>query len=261
MIRYAYNLSDEVKSLFKADKLIQVAMANKSAANGKWYHHRNKTPGTWLFHNVTVNPLSDTLFELKRNNVTIAVLEKSNQGVEWRHYTGRSKESATSIRVLVEGDPNVDLFYANPGVEIITETKETNAGLVATATIKNITILNGIPWQEIKNNVDIQGIGVNWFLRNVSDLDYIQGGFIANGNVTDLNRGSGRRSFCKISTDPDIPRTTDFKTDSELHDYKADYVLSPRDLMSNHREVLSMTIYHGLKQTIFPLTLPINSIF
>lgn len=260
MIKYAYNLSQEVKDFFNADRLVQVALASRSARDGKWYHHRNKTPGTILFHNVTVFPVSEHLFELKSRNRTVAVMEKTGQGAEWRHYTGPSIASARVIRLLVEGNSEVDLFYANPGIEVINETKRTENGLVSTSTVKNITILNGLPWQEVENNLDIQGIGVNWFVRGVDNLTYRQGGFIANGNIVDLNRGSGRKEFCKISTDPNIPLTTDFKTDSEISEYKADYILREQDILDPDVEALSMTVYHGLKQTISPITIPLNSI-
>ena len=255
---YAYKLEDEVIDFFSADKLIMVSQAHKSSRTGKWYMHRNKTPGTKFFDKVTVNPISATQFELIRYNRSYGLMELTDQGTTWRYYNNVDKSKSTICRLFVEGDPDVDLYHANPGVRL--ESQETgNKGKTLT-TIHNITLLNGAPYQEMKNNVDVQGIGCMWYMRRARGLDYAQGGYIANGGVTDINRGSGRLDFCKITDDPSVPLTTDFKGNTDLKKFNTDFIFTEEDQLDPDKESLALIIYHGVKQTISPVVIPITTI-
>lgn len=255
---YAYKLEQDVIDFFAADKLIMVSQARKSSRTGKWYIHRNKTPGTGYFNKLTVFPLSNTQYEVYKYNRPYGLMERTDEGTAWRLYNNIDKSKATMVRLFVEGDPDVDLYHANPGVRI--ETQETGTEGKTLATITNITQLNGAPYQEMKNNVDVQGIGCMWYMRRVSDLDYRQGGYIANGNVVNHNRGSGRLDFCKITDDESVPLTTDFKGNSDLGKFNTDYIFTEKDQLDSDREALALIIYHGVKQTISPIVVPITTI-
>lgn len=257
---YAYKVFEDAKDLFNADKLIQVAAATKSSRTGNWYHHRNKTPGTSLFNRMEVFPLSATEFQLVRYGKPRAFMETTDQGATWRYYNKPTREEATRIVLLVEGDPDVDLYHANPGVRIEQEQIGTGKDVKTLATIHNISLINEKPWQEAKNNVDIQGIGCMWYMRRVHDLHYKQGGYIACGNKVDMNRGSGRVAWCKITDDPTVPLTTDFKSDAELNEFKTDYIYTEKDQLDPDKEYLSLILYHGVKQTLYPITIPMTTI-
>lgn len=254
---YAYTLLAEVEDFFDASKLIQVAMAYKDSRSGKWYHHRNKRPATSLFNRATVVPVSATEFMLQRFRRTFAIIEKTDDGASWRYYAGTSKESANQIILLVEGHPEVDLYHANPGMRV-EQVKLENGKLLTT--VHNISLINERPWQEAQKNVDIDSIGCMWYVRGAQGLHHRQGGYIANGNIVDLNRGSGRVEFCKVTNDPDLPSTTDFKGTSDLGKLNADYVWSEADQLDSDREFLSLTLYHGVKQTITPFALPLTTL-
>lgn len=250
---YAYNLNEEVVDFFNAKKLLVVSRALKSSRTGNWMMHRNKQPATKHFSNVTVMPVGIDSFQLLRNGkFPVAFIEATDQGGMWRLYNRANPEEATMISLLVEGDPDVDLYHANPAVRVTEEDGIT--------TIENISLLNEVSYKEVKNNVDIQGIGCMWYMRNVKGLNYKQGGFIANGNKTDLNRGSGRLDFCKITERTDVPMTTDFVGNTDLNTFSADYVFTEEDKLDANKEYLSLIIYHGVKQTIYPLHMPITNI-
>jgi hypothetical protein len=255
---YAYKLEDDVIDFFSADKLIMVSQAWKSSRTGKWYIHRNKTPGTQFFNKVTVFPKSGTEFELHRYGRPYGLMELTDQGTAWRFYNNVDKTKATMVRLFVEGDPDIDLYHANPGVRI--ETQETATRGKTVSTIHNITILNGKPYSEMKNNVDVKGIGCMWYMRRVSDLNYRQGGYIANGNFADTNRGSGRLDWCKITDDPSVPLTTDFKGNTDLEGFNTDYIFTEKDQLDSDREALALTIFHGVKQKLSPIVIPITTI-
>ena len=146
-----------------------------------------------------------------------------------------------------------DLYYANPGMRV---TDQGNG----ISLIENISILNGVPYTEVQNNVDIQGIGCMWYMRRVEDLDYVQGGYIANGNKVDLNRGSGRVEFCKLTERTDVPIATDVKGDTDKFTETADYVYTEEDRLDPEKEYLALIIYHGVKATVSPLALPIETV-
>lgn len=260
---YAYTLYEDVKDFFNAEQLLIVAWANKSSITGNWNMHRNKTPATKYFHRANVLPISDTMFQLTRRSYDrstgkiidkpYALMEKTEEGGAWRYYNKPTIEDATQRLVMVEGAFDRDLYYANPGMRI---TDQDNG----ISLIENITILNGVPYTEVQNNVDIQGIGCMWYMRGVEDLNYVQGGYIANGNTVDLNRGSGRLDFCKLTERTDVPISQDVKGDSDKYTEVADYVYTEEDRIDPEREYLSLTIYHGVKRTISPLTLPVETI-
>ena len=257
---YAYQLSQDVEDFFNASKLVQVSMAYKSRTTGKWTHHRNKIPATSLFNRVTVFPLSATEFHLYRYNKPYALVESTDQGASWRHYNRPTKEESTIVRIFVEGDPGVDLFHVNPGVrieqQIIGDGKETKT----LSTVHNISLVNGAPWQDVRPNVDIDSIGCMWFMRGIKGGTYAQGGYIANGNTIDLNRGSGRVAFCKLTDDPAIPLATDVKGNSDLELFNTDYIYSEEDQLDADREYLYLSLYYGVKKTISPLVIPITTI-
>jgi len=250
---YAYNLNDEVVDFFNAKQLIVVSRALKSSRTGNWGMHRNKQPATKHFSNVTVMPVGQDSFQLLRSGkFPVGYMEKTDQGGLWRLYNKPNPEDATMISLLVEGDATVDLYHANPAVRITEEDGIT--------TVENISELNEMSYKDVKNNVDIQGIGCMWYMRNVKGLDYKQGGYIANGNKTDLNRGSGRLDFCKLTERTDVPETTDFEGNTDLNTFSTDYVYTEEDRLDSNREYLSLILYHGVKQTVSPLHIAITKI-
>jgi len=260
---YAYTLYDEVQDFFNANKLIIVAWAWKSSRTGNWSTHRNKTPATSYFNRVGVLPISATMFHLTRKSYDrtlkkvvdkpFALMEKIDEGGEWRYYNKPTIEESTQRLLMVEGDPNVDLYHANPAVRV---TDQGNG----ISLIENISIINESPWEEAKRNVDIDSIGCMWYMRQIEDGNYHQGGYIANGNSIDLNRGSGRVGFCKLTERIDVPIAQDVEGDSDKFTETADYVYTEEDRLDPEKEYLTLTIYHGVKQTIRPLVLPVETV-
>ena len=260
---YAYTLYDEVQDFFNASKLIIVAWASKSSRTGKWNTNRNKTPATSYFNRVSVSPINETMFHLTHKrfdrtlrkvvNKPFALMEKTDQGGEWRYYNKPTIEESTQRLLMVEGDPNVDLYHANPAVRV---TDQGNG----ISLIENISIINESPWEEAKRNVDIDYIGCMWYMRQIEGGDYVQGGYIANGNFIDLNRGSGRVSFCKLTERTDVEICQDVKGDTDKFTETADYVYTEEDRLDPEKEYLTLTIYYGVKQAVSPLVLPVETV-
>jgi len=259
---YAYTLYDEVQDFFNANKLIIVAWAWKSTS-GIWSTHRNKTPATSYFNRVGVSPISASMFHLTRKTYDrtlrkvvdkpFALMEQIDQGGAWRYYNKPTIEESTQRLLMVEGDSNVDLYHANPAVRV---TDQGNG----ISLIENISIINELPWEEAKRNVDVDSIGCMWYMRQIEDGNYQQGGYIANGNSIDLNRGSGRVGFCKLTERTDVEICQDVKGDTDKFTETADYVYTEEDRLDPDKEYLTLTIYHGVKQTLRPLVLPVETV-
>jgi len=250
---YAYDLNKEVVDFFNAKKLLVVSRALKSSRSGKWIMHKNKQPATEYFDKMTVLPIDQDSFQLLRGGkYPTAYMERTDEGSAWRLYNRANPEDATMISILVEGDYEVDLYHANPGVRITEQN--------GVSTVENISILNEVSYKDVDNNVDIQGIGCMWFMRGVRGGKYRHGDYIACGNNIDSNRGSGRLDFCKITERTDVPMTTDFKGSTDLNTFSADYVFTEEDRLDSNREYLSLTLYHGVKQTVARFHIDINKI-
>jgi hypothetical protein len=230
-------IAPEVVSALGLNNCISV-MTQLRSAQGVVVH-RNKRPAQDLFNNAISVTQNGASFEVTRADGSKFLVEYC-EGAKYRVYDTLDKSKSTKIEILVEGAAD-EFYHLIPRLEV-----ELNLD-GQTATVRNASIINGKPWQEFQfNNRDIESLGCMWMVNNVIGGDYGSSDYITNGTVYDFNRGSGRMDYAIIS---------------KVTTTGMDYLWSAQDQSDADTETLSLTIYTGVKETQFPIIVPLKDLF
>jgi len=249
MIYKLFNTLPEIESLGLSK---QVVVATYEKASTGTVFHRNKRPSNFLWDNITIDSTTSTSIVLLNTKTSEKTLLESSttDGSDWRHYNNVDKTKATIISLLVTGDEN-DMYECNPSLDITV--------VDGIAQIKNVTTINGKPWQHANRSTDdIQGLGCMWMVSNASDPNYLGMLFIACGNKFDFNRGSGRLDFCKITKRTDVPLETVI-TGADINKLTTDYIYKAGDIADPDTESIIFSLYHGVKAVQSAISVPLNS--
>jgi hypothetical protein len=219
------------------EKLVVVATYMKSPQGNVF--HRNKRPSTGLWHDMTATKKENGEIVLQSKTSSALLVPSKSEGSTYRYYNNADKAKANTMLLLVTASEEHDFYYFNP----ILRTEKEN-GVV---TVYNDSIINLKPWQEAKDNRDIQGLGCMWYVTNTIDKNYLNNDMIIGaGNTFDFNRGSGRLSYVTLSKSSLVP---------------VDYVYKQQDIDDANVEQLQFKLYHGVKATQPAISVPLKDIF
>lgn len=211
----------------------------------------NSAPATAYFSDCFVNPSGDGYILLKHGREYFYVEQGPKEGT-WRWYNNPSKDKASWVCLFVIGDPSVDVFHCNPSFTV-----EEVDGIF---TITNSTFVNGVPYQDAEHNGKFNQMGAHWYMKGISDGNYIQGGFIASDGYS--FKGSSRPDFVKITKREDVIVTDNYKEGAELLINEVDYVIKQEDIEDKDKETLVlMPILSSTKTSPFRLSVDLETIF
>lgn len=241
MEKYLYDLSDEVITMFNANKLKIVGTNFKFVGKGETSNY-NQRPATYLFDGIkSIQPINDG-YVLNGN----AFLEPTRDGIDYRWYNSSNPSEATIMLELVIGDPTVDIIMMNPGWRI------TPLADGQTVLLENITLINNMLWSEAPRNYEFKSYGLLYAVSGIVDGDYGPVKLIAdyyNGSKSeDWNRGSGREDFIKVSINRDCALDKDVTNDDRYDPLIADYIFKQEDIDDLDIEGITMMTYTGEKQ-------------
>lgn len=224
--------------LIPIEKLMEVSQVTKFVdSTGKIRNvaTRNILPGNVYFHNMEVrdNELSSNPFSFSVYNKYTKKLsfyfEKTHLGL-WK----MTKENTT--RLFVEAGEN-DICGFFPVICVAQNSSE-NGDIY---TIESMSMINEKPMSEFTNKT-IRHFGVEWFLSNVKTPVQSSGVYLgANGYKHDgASIPVVKIKIAEHGSEPVYPTEPG----------KINYLLSPSDLLDPDKEMLSLTHYYGVKQTL-----------
>lgn len=244
-----FSIGEDVQNEFDVERLMVLASTHRRGT--KWgVPTRNHTPAEYLFNRVGFEKDGDDYLltrkiydRVARKVVSKAIgrLRPSTQGGEWVYYNNEDIDQATSRLVLAKGGDN-DLYSAEMRLAVV---KVGDVHIV-----RNTSTINGVLWSETPIRGEIGLMSASWYLRNIEDGQLRQGGFIPLYAPINYNIGGVRPEFVKLTTNPDVPSTLDYKGVSDLDTWSADYCVKEEDLTDPDHEKLVLTMYHGTKQTV-----------
>ena len=259
---YSVDINPELAPI--VDKLVKVQSSYKSGEN--WRHLRQVAPGNTYFDDVETFTTDEEsgVITLNYKNGQVKLLEPTDQGCDYRLWDGADKTTAKRVTLFVHADPVYDFHSVNIGVELSWPTPDK-------VIVKNITTVNGVPFEEAQTNKELRFKNFQWYFHGIEDGQYTQGGFIASDNVVDLIRGAGDKRFAIITRDPNEP----ILSKSEILDdgsngahYYLDYENEVKDA---DFEFLVLMMYNRDKSIVRPdmepaeeygdVWLPLNELF
>lgn len=244
---FLYNLSPEVIATFGADRLMSVATLMKTSAGS--IVDTNILSGASLFNNKGFTPANGG-YILLDGKTQVAFIEPTDQGCKYRWYNNPDKTKATMTRLLVDGDPEFDLYNANPAVDITAQD-----GIVK---ISNITELNNMSWDLTATNRTLKIKGFRWAISGLTGATYGTLEYI--GQAKGFNQlGGGRRGFVQITKRTDLPMSTDFVGNSQPN--AVDFVYNQSEINDPNMEFLSLQFVYQVKNESEVLRIPLSTIF
>lgn len=246
---YLYNVPGETREFFGTNTLMSVATRFMNFPGGN-FMDTNIYPGQALFNGKGFAK-TDGGWYLMEGALPVAFIESGEgQGCEYRWYNNANKAKATMCRLLVHGDPTRDLICANPGIQI----EQLPGGITM---VKNITTVNGQPWQEVHNNRTIKLKGFHFAVTNV--VDGIYGGVRYLSSTGYDQHGSSRKEYQKLSKYQKAI-TVDIKGTSQMNDESVDYVYSIADQADANVEYLGLAYVYAVKNESEWLRVPLQKI-
>ena len=224
--------NEDVIEAFDPTKLVIAATLLKT--NGGNVVTPDSLPAGLLFDKTTVRQ-EGTGYILTRDKKDIAYIESSEgQGSKWRYYNNADKTKATMIYLLVTGDPEHDLCEVN----LILDVVELENGIIH---IANSTIVNDNDWTLFQPNQTAQRIGFQYTINNLQEADSYSGLMYLPAGGRNFNQAGTRRGYINLTTDPNIPISTDKDGNSQI-DTHADYCIKQSDLDDANIESFGITM-------------------
>lgn len=244
-----FQISAAMQKEFNVERLMRVAHIYRSG--DRWSNPiRNHAPAEYLFSYLNFLKDGDE-YILTRNGydreakkliqIPVKRMVRSENGVDWVVYNNPDKSKAKTKTLLVVGGDD-DLYSAEMRLSV---EKKGDVWI-----IHNTSVFNGKPWQEAEFNHELRMMSAGWYIRGIQGGTYRQGGFIPEYAPVNSNTGGVRPDFIKLTINPDIPSTIDYKGVSDLDTVSADYCIKEADLEDPDNERLVLTMYHGTKQTV-----------
>ena len=228
----ANEYNEDVIEAFDPTKLVIAATLLKT--NGGNVVTPDSLPAGLLFDKTTVRQ-EGTGYILTRDKKDIAYIESSEgQGSKWRYYNNADKTKATMIYLLVTGDPEHDLCEVN----LILDVVELENGIIH---IANSTIVNDNDWTLFQPNQTAQRIGFQYTINNLQEADSYSGLMYLPAGGRNFNQAGTRRGYINLTTDPNIPISTDKDGNSQI-DTHADYCIKQSDLDDANIESFGITM-------------------
>ncbi len=248
----AYTLNADVKRIFEAHRLVRVLSAIKQSGSMEVRSmHQNPLPATAYFSDVDVSIVDENSYHLIKKGVPVAFLEKGHNG-SWRYFNNPDKLKARFMCLFVVGSDDVDVYHCNPSMTV-----EENDGIF---TVFNTTQVNGVPYQDADYNGQYNQMGVHWYMKGISDGNYIQGGFIASNGYS--FKGSSRPDFCRITKNEGAVLSTDYSEGAALADNEVDYIVKQEDLIDGDKETLVLLpILNSTKSSPFRVSVELETLF
>ena len=136
-------------------------------------------------------------------------------------------------------------------------TVEENDGIF---TVFNTTQVNGVPYEDAEYNSQYNQMGAHWYMKGISDGNYIQGGFIASNGYS--FKGSSRPTFCKITKREDVVISSNFQEGAILDVNEVDYIVKEEDLIDGDKETLVLLpILNSTKSSPFRVSVELETLF
>lgn len=252
---FLYNVPQALEQLLGASRLMSVATLMRPVGKTPYFSDTNTFPGASLFNGKTVVEAPSGWTIKDETGKAVAFLEKCDgtvAGCEFRWYNNPDRTKATMVRLLVYGDPEIDLIVANPGIEV----EKRDGGIVC---LKNVTTTNGIPWNEAPGYREAGLHGFHFAVSGVNDGRFGSLRYLLEGNGYN-QFGASRKTYVKISNAP-AALTKDLTGDTQIADNSVDYVLSVTDQQDPNVEYFNIQHIAAVKNESEVLRIPIAELF